>query len=103
VNKKAVLYARSSTYSRAGQGQIQLLREAAQRKDLEVVGEYSDVGAPATGLQQVLADARDGKIEVVVVEDLSRLGRDPEASEALSEAGVIVVTGGVIPAAPRCK
>ena len=59
-----------------------LLEEfAARQPDLQVVGQYSDDGYTGTNFdrpnfQRMMADIEAGKINCVIVKDLSRFGRD---------------------------
>lgn len=54
---------------------------AAQQPDLEVAGQYSDDGFTGTNFQRpdfqrMIADIEAGKVNCVIVKDLSRFGRD---------------------------
>ena len=79
---RAALYARVST---AGHGQdvgLQLdeLRQVAAQRGWDVVGIYEDAGVSGTktsrpGLDRMLADAQAGKLDLVAVWKLDRLGR----------------------------
>jgi DNA invertase Pin-like site-specific DNA recombinase len=73
-----------------------------ERKGYRVVAEYADEGiagdefAKRTGLQRLLADAKAGKFDVVVVDEVSRLSRQKftefmgRVAMPLDEAGVTV-------------
>ena len=79
---RAALYARVST---TGQGQdvglqLEELRQAAALRGWRVVDEYVDEGISGAkttrpGLDRLLADAQAGKLDVVAVWKLDRLGR----------------------------
>ncbi len=58
-----------------------LLREYAEEHGFEIVKEYCDDGYSGTGFdrpafKKMLSDAESGKIDLILVKDLSRLGRD---------------------------
>ena len=58
-----------------------LERFASRQPDLQVVGQYSDDGFTGTNFrrpdfQRMIADIEDGKVNCVMVKDLSRFGRD---------------------------
>lgn len=95
---RAGLYARvSSAIQREAhsiESQLRLLPEFARRMGWTVVATYVDDGRTAKaghlerreGLARAMADAADGKIDVLVVVDLERLTR----SEDLTERGAIL-------------
>lgn len=62
--------------------QKQLIRNFVQRRsDLEIIGEYADDGYSGVnfdrpGFIQMMEDVRQGKIDCIIVKDLSRLGRN---------------------------
>lgn len=62
--------------------QRQLIRNFVQNhSDLEIVGEYADDGYSGVnfdrpGFIQMMEDVRQGKIDCIIVKDLSRLGRN---------------------------
>lgn len=82
---RAALYARFSSEelqtSKSTDDQLHLCRRDAAGLGADVVGEYTDEGisgfsmANRPGLQRLLADAKAGRFDVVVVEDLDRLSR----------------------------
>lgn len=81
------MYARYSTElqsARSIEDQISLCRDYAGRNDLEVISTYEDrakTGASLLerdGLIRLLADAKDDKFDVVIVEALDRISRDQE-------------------------
>lgn len=70
-----------------------------------VVDVYQDVGQSGrrTGraLQQMIKDAAGGRFEVVLVRDLSRIGRDPAlVQDVLNRLGAAGVSVGVVPDQP---
>ncbi|WP_455582893.1 recombinase family protein [Dysosmobacter sp.] len=78
----SVLETRDRKDSEALQNQKALLRSyIAQHSDLHLVAEYEDNGETGTnfdrsGFQRLLEDVRKGRINCIVVKDLSRFGRD---------------------------
>ena len=79
VGANAGLYGRVSTTRQDLDIQLDELHRLAARRGWAVVGEYTDVISGATtrrpGLDRLLADAHAGRIDVVVVWKLDRLGR----------------------------
>jgi DNA invertase Pin-like site-specific DNA recombinase len=77
--KRAALYLRVSTLDQHPETQLYDLRQLAQQRGYEIVQEYTDKisGAKAKrpGLDQLMADARHGRFEVVVVWAFDRLAR----------------------------
>lgn len=83
--KRAGLYIRVSTERQAEEGrspesQREDMEKYCQRKGWEIVAVHQDEGlsgrlADRPGLQQLLAQVREGKIEVIVVYNLSRFYR----------------------------
>ncbi|MGC9999902.1 MAG: recombinase family protein [Bryobacteraceae bacterium] len=83
-------------------GQIAQVQAIAEAVDVELIGIIEDSGESAlnmnrTGLLKVLAAANEGHIDVVIVEDLFRLARDPEdlrhILDSFSSRGVVVMHG----------
>lgn len=78
----SVLETRDRKDSEALQNQKALLREyIAAHPDLHLAGEYEDNGETGTnfdreGFQRLIEDVRCGRIDCIVVKDLSRFGRD---------------------------
>ena len=77
---RAALYARCSTTDQNLDVQLHELRQAAQQRGWVVAGEYLDEGVSGAqdsrpGLDGLLADAQAGKLDLVVVWRLDRLGR----------------------------
>ena len=84
----AGLYARLSLESEANrerntiENQMALLKSFVDgREDIEVAKEYFDISKTGTdfdrpGFTEMMQDIRDGKINCVIVKDLSRLGRN---------------------------
>src|SRR5271169_751291 len=77
--KRAALYLRVSTLDQHPETQLYDLRQMAQQRGYEIVQEYTDKisGAKAKrpGLDQLMADARHGRFDVVVVWSFDRLAR----------------------------
>jgi DNA invertase Pin-like site-specific DNA recombinase len=77
--KRSALYMRVSTLDQHPETQLHDLRGMAAQRGFEIVQEYSDriSGAKARrpGLDQLLADARRGKFDVVMVWAFDRLAR----------------------------
>jgi DNA invertase Pin-like site-specific DNA recombinase len=77
--KRAALYMRVSTLDQHPETQLHDLRGLAAQRGFEIVQEYTDKisGAKARrpGLDQLLADARRGKFDVVMVWAFDRLAR----------------------------
>jgi DNA invertase Pin-like site-specific DNA recombinase len=78
--KRAVLYCRVSTGDQHPETQLLDLRELAKQRGLEVVREYTDVisGAKSKrpGLDQLMADARRHRFDVVLVAAFDRIARN---------------------------
>lgn len=79
---RAALYARVSTTGHGQDVGLQLdeLRQVARQRGWVVVDEYTDAGVSGLrtsrpGLDRMLADAQAGKVDVVAVWKLDRLGR----------------------------
>lgn len=85
--KKAGLYLRLSRDELVGResnsisNQRMILTEYAQKNGFVIVDEYADDGVSGTtferpSFQRMMDDIKGGKIDTVIVKDLSRLGRD---------------------------
>jgi DNA invertase Pin-like site-specific DNA recombinase len=77
--KRAAIYTRVSTADQHPETQALDLREMAKQRGYEIVHEYSDVisGAKSKrpGLNALMADARRGKFDVVLVAAFDRVAR----------------------------
>ena len=77
--KRAALYMRVSTLDQHPETQLYDLRGLAAQRGLEIIEEYTDKisGAKAKrpGLDRLLADARRGKFDVVLVAAFDRIAR----------------------------
>ena len=78
--KRAVLYMRVSTVDQTTDNQAHDLKQMAQQRDLAVVEQYIDHGISGTrsrrpGLDRMMADARRGKFDIVLVWACDRLAR----------------------------
>jgi DNA invertase Pin-like site-specific DNA recombinase len=78
--KRAALYMRVSTLDQHPETQLHDLRGMAAQRGFEIVQEYTDKisGAKARrpGLDQLMADVRRGKLDVVVVWACDRIARN---------------------------
>jgi DNA invertase Pin-like site-specific DNA recombinase len=77
--KRAVLYLRVSTFDQHPETQLYDLRGMAAQRGVEIVGEYTDTISGSKqkrpGLDRLMADARRGKFDVVVVWAFDRIAR----------------------------
>src|SRR6476659_2246288 len=77
--KRAALYLRVSTVDQHPETQLHDLRQMAAQRGYEIVQEYTDriSGAKARrpGLDQMMADARRGRVDVVLVWACDRIAR----------------------------
>jgi len=77
--KRAALYLRVSTLDQNPETQLHDLRGLAAQRGMEIVAEYTDrlsgTRAKRPGLDQMMADARSGKFDVVLVWAFDRIGR----------------------------
>ncbi len=77
--KRVALYMRVSTVDQHPETQLLDLRQLAAQRGLEIVGEYTDrisgSKAKRPGLDQMMADARRGHFDVVLVWACDRLAR----------------------------
>ena len=85
--RRAAIYSRYSTDLQSESSiadQEAVARDYAMREGLDVVATYSDAALSGgsmfgrDGLQDLLLDARAGRFDVIVVEELDRLSRDME-------------------------
>ena len=77
---KVALYCRVSTNHQDVQMQLTELRAVAAQREWDIVAEYVDEGISGSkterpGLDQMMKDARTGKIDCVMIWRLDRLGR----------------------------
>jgi DNA invertase Pin-like site-specific DNA recombinase len=94
--KRAALYCRVSTADQHPETQLHDLREMAKQRGYEIVNEYSDVisGAKAKrpGLDRLLAGARRGRFDIVLVAAFDRIARSVrhflEVLDELNHLGV---------------
>ena len=77
--KRAALYSRVSTYDQNPQTQILVLRQMATQRGYEVVAEFTDkisgTKSKRPGLDQMMADARRGRFDVVMTWACDRIAR----------------------------
>jgi DNA invertase Pin-like site-specific DNA recombinase len=98
--KRAALYLRVSTLDQHPETQLLDLRQMAAQRGLEIVTEYTDriSGAKARrpGLDQMMADARRGKFDVILVWASDRIARSVkhflEVLDELNRIGVEYVS-----------
>jgi DNA invertase Pin-like site-specific DNA recombinase len=98
--KRAGVYARVSTFDQATTTQLLDLRQLANQRGLEIVQEYTDriSGAKARrpGLDQMMADARRGHFDVVLVWASDRIARSVkhflEVLDELNRLGIEYVS-----------
>jgi len=96
MKKRAALYCRVSTTDQHPETQLYDLRELAKQRGLEIVREYTDVitGAKSKrhGLDQLMADARRHRFDVVLVAAFDRVARNVrhflEVLDELNHLGV---------------
>jgi DNA invertase Pin-like site-specific DNA recombinase len=78
--KRAALYCRVSTVDQHPESQLYDLREMARQRRYEIVHEYSDMisGAKSKrpGLDQLLADARRHRFDILIVAAFDRIARN---------------------------
>jgi DNA invertase Pin-like site-specific DNA recombinase len=78
--KRAALYCRVSTGDQHVETQLLDLREMAKQRGFEIVREYSDVisgsKSKRPGLDQLMADARRHRFDVVLVAAFDRIARN---------------------------
>ena len=83
MNNKAVIYSRvSTTNGQTVDNQLNVLREVAEKKGLEIVKEISDEGISGAkgrdereGFDELIKGAVKKEFDIILVWDVSRLGR----------------------------
>ena len=91
--KRAALYARVSTGDQNCDTQLLDLRQLAEQRGLTIIEEFIDYGisgarAKRPGLDRLLADARRGKVDVLLVWSFDRIARSVRhLIEVLDELG----------------
>jgi DNA invertase Pin-like site-specific DNA recombinase len=82
MQKRAAIYVRVSTDKQTVENQVTALRQIAERRDWQVVEQYSDAGISGAkgrdgrpGLDQMLKDAQRRKFDVIMAWAIDRLGR----------------------------
>src|ERR1700735_2844172 len=96
MKKRAVLYCRISTGDQHLETQLLDLREMAKQRGYEVVREYTDIisGAKSKrpGLDQLMADARRHRFDIVIVAAFDRAARNVrhvlEVLDELNQLGI---------------
>lgn len=98
---RAALYLRVSTLDQNPASQLDDLLQLAQQRGWEIVGRYTDHGISGTrsrrpGLDQLMADARRGKFDVVLCWASDRMARSVrhflEVLDELNHVGVAFVS-----------
>jgi DNA invertase Pin-like site-specific DNA recombinase len=98
--KRAAIYTRVSCADQHPETQVYDLRELAKQRRFEIVWEYSDIisGAKSKrpGLDQLLADARRHRFDIVIVAAFDRIARNVrhflEVLDELNHLGVEFVS-----------
>ena len=98
--RRAALYLRVSTVDQHPESQLHDLRQLAQQRGYEIVHEYTDritgTKAKRPGLDELLADARRGQFDVVLVWACDRLARSVrhflEVLDELNHLGIEFVS-----------
>jgi DNA invertase Pin-like site-specific DNA recombinase len=98
--KKCAIYTRVSSPSQCVGNQLDDLRQFAQQRGFEVAAEYTDVGsgskARRPGLDAMLADARNGRFNLVIVAGFDRVARSTRhlisVVRELDDLGVVFVS-----------
>jgi DNA invertase Pin-like site-specific DNA recombinase len=98
--KRAVLYMRVSTVDQHPETQLLDLRQMAAQRGYEIIQEYTDrisgVKAKRPGLDQMMADARHGRFDVVLVWASDRIARSVkhflEVLDELNRLGIEYVS-----------
>jgi DNA invertase Pin-like site-specific DNA recombinase len=98
--KRAALYMRVSTLDQHPESQLFDLHQMAAQRGLEIVEEYTDrisgVKARRPGLDQMMADARRGRFDVVLVWASDRIARSVkhflEVLDELNRLGIEYVS-----------
>lgn len=96
MKKRAAIYTRVSTADQHPETQLYDLREMAKQRGYEIVREYSDTisGAKSKrpGLDQLMADARRHRFDIVIVAAFDRVARSVrhflEVLDELSHLGI---------------
>jgi DNA invertase Pin-like site-specific DNA recombinase len=77
--KRAAIYMRVSTVDQHPESQLHDLRQLAQQRGYQLIGEYTDrisgTKAKRPGLDQLMADARKGRFDVLMVWASDRIAR----------------------------
>jgi DNA invertase Pin-like site-specific DNA recombinase len=98
--KRAALYSRISTSDQHAETQLLDLRQMAGQRGYEIVGEYTDTISGTKqkrpGLDRLLADARRGKFDVLMVAAFDRVARSTrhflEVLDELTHLGIEFVS-----------
>ena len=98
--KRAALYARVSTVDQHLETQLLDLREMAKHRDNEIIREYTDTisgtKSKRPGLDQLLADARRHRFDIVLVSAIDRVARNVrhflEVLDELNHLGIEFVS-----------
>jgi DNA invertase Pin-like site-specific DNA recombinase len=90
MTRRAALYARTSTSDQTCENQLRDLRAVAQQRGWHVIQEFIDAGVSGAkhsrpALDHLVDDVRHGRLDVVAVAGLDRLGRSTTHVLALLE------------------
>ena len=102
MTKQVALYVRVSTSQQTVQNQLDALREVASRSGYSIVEEFRDEGISGAkgridrpALDRMLKDCAKRRFDMVMVWDISRLGRSVqnliETVETLNDLGITIV------------
>ena len=90
---RAVIYSRVSTNEQTVENQLKVLREVAEKKGLEVVREISDEGISGAkgrderlGFDELIKGSIKNEWDIILVWDVSRLGRPSNLNEGIVNA-----------------
>jgi len=108
---RAAIYCRTNIPDRTGaEQQKTIAMKIAKEQELEIFDIYTDIGYSGNdferpALRKMMIDIEDGKIDCVIIESFSRLGRDMVATMQIAnrirEGGIFLVIADTIPNQPQ--